>query len=184
MMIEAHVAMMTVSHVAMMTIDVAAAVIDARVVMMIDARVVMMIDARVVMMIVVLDVMTMNVVRVEMMTAPILVPMRNEKAMKSNVASASVALKRVQVPRLNNRRSAGLMKGQCVARQKAQSSAAKSMAVVRVSRANRLRRPIARRRAKLPLMCNRSLLLPLVRDAQLAWRSNSQKQRSHLIVIG
>jgi hypothetical protein len=168
MMIEAHVAMMTVAHVAMMTIDVAAAVIDARVVMMI----------------VVLDVMTMNVVRVEMMTAPILVPMRNEKAMKSNVASASVALKRVQVPRLNNRRSAGLMKGQCVARQKAQSSAAKSMAVVRVSRANRLRRPIARRRAKLPLMCNRSLLLPLVRDAQLAWRSNSQKQRSHLIVIG
>jgi hypothetical protein len=168
MMTDAHVAMMTVAHVAMMTIDVAAAVIDARVVMMI----------------VVLDVMTMNVVRVEMMTAPILVPMRNEKAMKSNVASASVALKRVQVPRLNNRRSAGLMKGQCVARQKAQSSAAKSMAVVRVSRANRLRRPIARRRAKLPLMCNRSLLLPLVRDAQLAWRSNSQKQRSHLIVIG
>jgi hypothetical protein len=168
MMIEAHVAMMTVAHVAMMTIDVAAAVIDARVVMMI----------------VVLDVMTMNVVRVEMMTAPILVPMRNEKAMKSNVASASVALKRVQVPRLNNRRSAGLMKVRCAVRQKVLSNAAKSMAVVRVSRANRLRRPIARRRAKLPLMCNRSLLLPLVRDAQLAWRSNSQKQRSHLIVIG
>jgi hypothetical protein len=74
MMIEAHVAMMTVARGVMMTVAHAGTTTNVVVTAATVALVAMMIDARAVMTI-----------------APIREPMRNEKAMRSSVASVSVA---------------------------------------------------------------------------------------------